>query len=704
MLKEIKIGDRIILFGKLYRILIKHRGLILMIEMNVDKMIFKWEHETVISAFLNRDEAVIDTSEEIRYPIERLTDDEKASIQMIRDYIENALNQMYPNWDALASKKTKPGLRGLEEKIGCAKSTLVRYLRVYLQSGRNEYALIDKRRMYLGIPESQKLRGPKPKYYDPDRIENDEELKEIFEEYYNRFLQNNEKLTIQAVYDEMVMERFENTVMAPPTYRRFRYFVNRRLEENNMTLKQAKMNARERRNNHRLLKGNAQSGVYYPGQMLEIDAVELDNYNVSLRNRSQLVGKGVMYCAVDVYSCCLVACWIGFENNSITGITDLLYTLLDDHTEEAARYGVELTPELFPSRFIPTSIRTDHGAEYESKEFSRMCKEMGINHHFVAPATGSLKGTVEQFFHQFQTLMKSQLVDAGETYRRYNSNHKQKAVLTIEESRSMMYQFVKYFNRQIRPNYPYTREMIESGIAQCPMAIWEYGIRNIQSPRQVTDKNRDMLYFALLRNDIPFRASGKGISYKGLYYWDESSWFLELSMKMNREEKKSIKISGIRYDPRLVDRIYRMENGRLITIPLSFLRDEQKSFLGMSWKEYLELYEMKKENEAAYRPINDQYRREAKKETRKIVDAAKAAKALGSPESKGKNKTTEIRAARKEDGRELVRRDADAKGKLLLPETEVPEPATVEIRQEAPMQPASMEEFLKMTEELSKFN
>ena len=39
MLKEIKIGDRIVLFGKMYRILIKHRGLILMIEMNVDKMI-----------------------------------------------------------------------------------------------------------------------------------------------------------------------------------------------------------------------------------------------------------------------------------------------------------------------------------------------------------------------------------------------------------------------------------------------------------------------------------------------------------------------------------------------------------------------------------------------------------------------------------------------------------------------------------------
>ena len=338
MLKEIKIGDRIVLFGKMYRILIKHRGLILMIEMNVDKMIFRWEHETVLSAFLNRGEAVIDTSEEKRYPIERLSDDEKASIQIIRNYIEGMLNDLYPAWDILASRKAKPEYQILKNKIGCSKSTLARYLRYYLQSGRNEYSLMDKRKMNTGSKESKTLRGAKPKYYDPNRIENDDKLKDIFEEYFNRFLNSSEKLTLQAVYDEMIAEHFENTALAPPTYRRFNYFVNQRLEEEHMTLAQAKMNARERRNNHRLLKGNAQSGVYYPGQMLEIDAVELDNYNVSLRDRSQLVGKGVMYCAVDVYSCCLVACWIGFENNSITGITDLLYTLLDDHTEEAARW------------------------------------------------------------------------------------------------------------------------------------------------------------------------------------------------------------------------------------------------------------------------------------------------------------------------------------------------------------------------------
>ena len=139
MLKEIKIGDRIVLFGKMYRILIKHRGLILMIEMNVDKMIFRWEHETVLSAFLNRGEAVIDTSEEKRYPIERLSDDEKASIQMMRDYIEDMLDKLYPNWDVLAMKRTKPELEKLIGQFTCTPKYVRKKVREYLQSGRNEY-------------------------------------------------------------------------------------------------------------------------------------------------------------------------------------------------------------------------------------------------------------------------------------------------------------------------------------------------------------------------------------------------------------------------------------------------------------------------------------------------------------------------------------------------------------------------------------
>ena len=205
MLREIKIGDRIILFGKLYRILIKHRGLILMIEMNVDKMIFKWEHETVLSAFLNRDEAVIDTSEEARYPIEHLTDDEKASIRMKRDYIEDMLDKLYPNWDDLAKKRTKPELLKLIDQFICTPKYVRKKVREYLQSGRNEYSLMDRRKMIDHSGCSMvKLRGAKPKYYDPNRIENDEKLKSIYDEYFAQLLHSSEKLTIQAVYDEMV--------------------------------------------------------------------------------------------------------------------------------------------------------------------------------------------------------------------------------------------------------------------------------------------------------------------------------------------------------------------------------------------------------------------------------------------------------------------------------------------------------------------
>lgn len=705
MEKRFHIGDRIRVKGISYRILVIHQKVVLMIELDIDKMVFKTMHEAILEAFFNRDEAVIEEDKEQDYPAEKLTDIEKATIRMKRDLIDNMLEKLYPNWDVLASKKAKPELRELERKIGCSKSTATRYLRNYLQSGRNEYALADGRRQNKGAPESQKLRGAKPKYYNPERIENSPELLEIFENYFELFMKHNEKLTIKAIYDEMVMKHFADTATAPPTYKRFLWFVNGKLEEQHLTLAQAKMNARERRNNNRLLKGNAQSGIYYPGQMLEIDAVELDNYNVSLSDRNQLVGKSVMYCAVDVYSCCIVACWIGYQNNSYIGITDLLFTLLDEHVEEAARYGVELTPDIFPSRFIPTAIRTDHGAEYTSGEFSRLCGELGINHNLAAPGTGSLKGTVEQYFHGFQTMMKTQLVDAGETYPRYNSNHKKKAVLNIEESRAMMYQFVKYFNRHSRENYPFTKEMIEQGIAPCPAAIWEYGIKNIQSPKRVTDANRDTLFFALLKNDIPFKLSSKGISYKSLYYWDDSEWFYSMIMKLERENKKSAKASGFRYDPRRVDQIYRMENGRLITVNLNKDREEMNTFKGMSWGEYLELYQNKKTRVAEYRVEDDKNRLEAKAAAREIIDSAKAAKAVsGGKTAAGRNKTTEIRAARKEDGRKLMRMDTEEKDVLRMDGADedmaVQKPEN-ENSSEA-MHIPSMEELFRMTQERSR--
>ena len=350
---EINVGDKIKIFGKRYRVLLFNNGMYLMIDMEEKKMCFSWMHKSVLETYLNRGDARIDDSEDERYPAERLNNEKRALILMIRDEIDKMLEKIYPDWDILASKQSKPELNRYTYRLDLSNPTILRYIRRYLQSGMDGYAFGDLRIKNKSSKTSNALRGPKPKYREDKRMEDIEERDRIFEEYFQDFLKFNEKITVQELYDRMIEKYFRDTATVPPTYRQFNYFINKRLRENHLTLKQAKMNARERRNNERLLKGNARTGVFYPGQMLEIDAVELDAYGISIKDSSRIIGRPVMYCAIDVYSECIVACSMSYQNNSILGVTNLMFSLLDDHTEEAKRYGVDISPDIFPSRLSP---------------------------------------------------------------------------------------------------------------------------------------------------------------------------------------------------------------------------------------------------------------------------------------------------------------------------------------------------------------
>ena len=42
------------------------------------------------------------------------------------------------------------------------------------------------------------------------------------------------------------------------------------------------------------------------------------------------------------------------------------------------------------------SIRSDHGGEFENKEFKELCEEKGIDHNFSAPRTPQQNGVVER--------------------------------------------------------------------------------------------------------------------------------------------------------------------------------------------------------------------------------------------------------------------------------------------------------------------
>lgn len=315
--------------------------------------------------------------------VKNLTDEEKEELNRKTAAVERMLQRLYPEWERIQSKETKPEIKELMQELGRSKAVTHRKIRNYLQSGRNPYSLVDGRK-------GEKNRKNEYKVGDPVRghgnktVANDVRLEEVFQDGYSYFLKGKEVgVSLKSAYRYLVgkhymTQEYSNGTlvqkMAPleeiPTYKRFWTYCNKQNDRNGIT--PLKMSAKERRNNSRLLRGNSQSGCLGPGHIVEVDEVEIDMINVSSRDSRQVVGRAVMYLMIDVYSCCIVGCWVDYANNSFVGITNLLMALFFDGREQYERYGLTASPEVYPMGFIPQELRTDHGAEYTSEDMRRI--------------------------------------------------------------------------------------------------------------------------------------------------------------------------------------------------------------------------------------------------------------------------------------------------------------------------------------------
>lgn len=331
--------------------------------------------------------------EETKIPIDQLTEAEVEELGKKKMILENMLSQLYPDWEDLQRKTSKKYIADLMEIFQMSKPSMLKMIRRYLQSGRNMNALIDRRKnktVNEKADRKSRVTGPKIKGKKSSNIINDEVLMEHFEEAFKEFLLYKEKGgTIRSAYEHMIAKYYtsrtytENGIEIStnpdedkPSYQRFLRYCNKRL--GNKSVRQAKKGARAVRNDERLLLGNSQSGCRHPGQILEIDEVEIDMMNVSESDDRQIVGRAVMYLGIDVFSCCIVACWVDYHNNSFVGISNLLMTLLESHNIQTQKYGITIPDEVYPSEFIPSEIRVDQGSEYVSKEFRRAGRELGI--------------------------------------------------------------------------------------------------------------------------------------------------------------------------------------------------------------------------------------------------------------------------------------------------------------------------------------
>ena len=555
---------------------------------------------------------IVDSSSRI-VDIDSLSDYEAEIYNRNKEIIEIVNNEYHPDYIRLMGKGSKPILTEIQHKYGITPATLWAIIRKYLQSGLKYNSLVPAKRTRSGKPAYTTKTGSPGKYGVTTRIVVDDVILGYFEEALEYYKSGRVK-SLKSAYDKMNNLHFSTSRMLPdgsyqtgillpiterPSERQFYYYCSQHITPEEKD--RIKTSAMEARNNKRLLLGSSRTGVTHPGDYLEGDALEVDLSLISLEEADQTVSRPIVYALRDVYTMAIVAISVGYDNNSVIGLSNVMLNLCDDKIEYCARYGIELPDgRLWPSNFIPSHIRVDRGSDFKSKEFERMCNDLNITRELVSGGTGSLKGTIEQFFHQIHSKINPHTEDNGLIEKRFDSNHHKEAVLNITEFTRMLIQCVIQYNQRHMDSYTLTKDMIDKNIDATPITLWEYGCQYFGSPVPITDRNQ-YLYSLMCSGNA--KVSRQGIYFKGLYYFNEEDESLLDTMR--RVQNKRVAMS-IRYDPRDATYIYYQDQGIMKRASLMEGRPGNADYKGMTFKEVDDYQHKKKLMDHEAKQRNDQ--------------------------------------------------------------------------------------------------
>ena len=597
-----------------YRVVAIIGDKIIFCEMDITKFVLLEHSLQVVMELIFSGELEIETEVVPVFDEMTLSESIRERFHTKRQMMREILEKYEPTYLGLLGKKPKPALQAILSKYSVSTATFWRVCVQYFQSGMNDYSLVDAKAFGINKGKTYKYAvkpGKKPEYFEATGIIRDEEVVSYFEEALEEYKSGRQK-TIRSAFDKMNLVHFSQTEMIDgvasvrllpiskrPTIAQFYYYVEQHLSQQEKD--RIKTSAAEQRNNKRLILSDSLAEVYGPGDMVEIDACEADVSLVSMTDSNKTIGRPIVYFMIDVYSRIILAVSVAFDNNSVLGVTNLFLNLADNKQEYCSRFGMGFDDvSLWPSNIIPRRIRVDRGAEFKSKEFERICSELGIEKQLVTGATGSLKGVVEQSFHQMHSRQNVHLEDYGLIEKRYDSNHHKEATLNIEQYTKMVINFVLMHNQQYDENYPLTRDMMDKGVKPIPVLLWQYGTKKYGQPRPIPVKEQ---YLFNLMTPVKAKVSRRGICYKDLWYFAENDPILARDM-FNAGTKKVP--YEVRIDMRDVSNVYYLRDGRLVTAPLNPRITGNIDYVGLTMKEWEDYRKSKKQLDAEGRVHNEE--------------------------------------------------------------------------------------------------
>ena len=647
---EIRVTDIITIEQTQYRVIGYRAGLFSLCEMNTKKLtIFLLPSKDLVK-WATEGAARVEKSNSSNILLPDSEDENYLKKQALMRFV---MQEYGPLYEKLYGKTTKTNLKKTMEDLGIQRDAAWRAIRRFLQSGLDMAAIVDGRSLRSGkrnpYKYSKKTGHPTMNALGKG-VPLTDEIRTYFDEAIKDFLIGRAK-TKKDAYMTMIEKHFINEEEIPtgirvsvlpdnlrPTLKQFLNYTRVRVPQEEID--KAKTSAREQRNNKRLLLSDNLQGVMGPGDLWEVDECEIDLSLVSVENPSVTVGRPIVYVMIDVYTRMIVAYSVAFDNNSVLGITNCFLNLLDDKQELCNRFGIQIGADEWPSKILPLRLRSDYGAEYISHAMDTICCKLGVAKELVSPATGSLKGQVEQLFHQIHAAQNSLLEGKGLIEKRYDSNHHQEATLNIQEFEAVLLTYIVGHNRKYMEKYPLTKDMRQQNVEPCPIDLWKYGVSLNGSPRPIT--NEVMFRHSLL---LPVKASvGRaGITFKGLFYINLQDEALLRDMYLASTHGKK-KLESACIDPRNIGHLYYIREGKLMTASLNYKKTGMKEYEGMTLSEYNALHNKKKDDDAIGRETNLQMDIAIRDRQAKIVSEAQKRHLSPSTENLRANRAAEKKA------------------------------------------------------------
>ena len=524
--------------------------------------------------------------------LQRLTEEHRNEFNLRKRIVLRVLNQIGSNYVLLEGKSRKPFLDQVIEEENLCRKTVLRWIIAYIQSGKSDFSLVDKRWFSKGRTTVSK--------------DSSEENWNLFYDTAIEWYRDPEtKMSIQQTYEDLLRKFFSEEIYdydtgtferiykpQRPTYDQFYYYFRKIIskEEKDIIL----MGPMNQRNNERAFIGSAETGVEWIYEKCEMDAWEANYSLVSVENPDDTVGRAIVYAIRDVFSRAIIAVSVAFNNNANIGAMNCIDCLNKDKKELLKKYGINIKfdESLWPTGYKPAVLRLDNGSDFTSKQFVNMMSMLDIIPEYASPGMGSHKSIVERGFHDIDYRLRLFSNSNGYITKEHGSRHHREATLNIHQFTAMIYNYVIAYNQSENSGIRLTKDMIENGVERTPQSIMKYCLSRHRPPmlKQGDDFTRALLF------DANAKITRYGIEFKKLVFTNPEDDSLQDEIYAAKDKVKSFPIL---YDPRSVDYIYYVRCSTLMRAPLKINHGSQMSYLGCSFSMTDYLFNNMKEKDRA---------------------------------------------------------------------------------------------------------